>query len=158
MLFFKTVEKINDFLMKLAGIGFLFMVGITCADIVLRLVWKPIIGAVELVMYVNAVCVAFALGATQIKKGHISVDILVSSFGKQKRKALSFINSILCIGFFSLVSWQISKYATTLLKTGELSETLKIPYYLYVYATSLGCFTLILVFVCDLVKVFYKEE
>jgi len=156
--FTKLVDRINEFLMKVAGLGFVFMVAITCADILLRAVWKPITGTVELVMYANAVCVAFALGATQIKKGHIAVDILVSSFSKGKRKVLVFINSILCISFFALVTWQVTKYATTLLKTGELSETLKIPYHLYVYATALGCVALILALICDIIKIFSREE
>lgn len=155
--FYKVVETINNILMKIAGLAFVFMVGITCADIALRSVWKPIIGTVELVMYANALLVAFALGATQLKKGHIAVDVLVNSFSVKTKRILTFINSILCICFFSLVTWQISKYATTLFKTGELSETLRIPYYFYVYGNAIGCATLTLVFVGDLLKTFKKE-
>ncbi len=153
----KWVDVVNTILVKIAGIGFLFIIGITCADILFRIIWKPVFGAVELVMYTNAICVAFALGATQLKKGHIAVDILVNSFSKQSKKVVEFINTVSCIFFFGLVSWQIIKYATNLFKTGEVSETLKLPYYFFVYANALGCITLALVFITDLIKIFKKE-
>jgi TRAP-type C4-dicarboxylate transport system permease small subunit len=155
--FQKFTGTINEILMKIAGLCFIFMVGITCADIILRIIWKPILGTVELVMYANAVTVAFALGATQIKKGHIAVDILVNSFSKKTNKIIRFINSFLCGAFFVLVAWQITKYATTLFRTGELSETLRFPYYPYVYATAFGCIALVLVFVSEILKAFSKE-
>jgi hypothetical protein len=59
--------------------------------------------------------------------------------------------------FFALVSWQIAKYATTLWKTGELTETLRIVYYPFTYGVAFGCATLSLVFLTDLLKsVFYE--
>lgn len=157
MSFYKFVDGLNGILMKIAGVFFVFMVGITCADIILRTLWKPILGTVELVMYANAVLVAFALGSTQLRKGHIAVDILVNSFSIRTKKFLNIINSLLCTIFFSLVTWQITKYANVLLKTGELSETLRIPYYFYVYANALGTATLTLAFITDFIKTFEKE-
>lgn len=144
-----TLDKISQFLNRLlvwiAG-GFLAgIVILTCANILLRLVWKPILGTVELVGYSGAIVTAFALGYTHIKGGHIAVDILVQRFPKGVRRVLRLLNSFICMIFFALVTWEVAKYATTLLKTGEVTETLRIIYYPFTYGVALGCALLSLV-------------
>ncbi len=154
----RLTENFCNLLIKIGGVAFVSVVGITCADILLRLFWKPIFGAVEIVMYSNALALGFALGATQWKKGNIAVDILVNTFGKRTKKLLNILNSLLCASFFTLILWQTSKYATTLWKTGELSETLKIPYYPFIYGLALGCLSLVFVFIAELVREFTNKE
>jgi TRAP-type C4-dicarboxylate transport system permease small subunit len=99
--------------------------------------------------YLGAVVTAFALGYTQMRQGHIAVDILVLGFPKKVQQFLRGINSFICMGFFAIVGWQVAKYATNLWKTGEVTETLRIAYFPFTYATALGCFSLALVFLVE---------
>jgi TRAP-type C4-dicarboxylate transport system permease small subunit len=102
---------------------------------------------------------AFALGSTQIGRGHIAVDVLVLRFSVRTRKILNGINCFICVVFFAIVTWQISKYATTLWETGEITETLRIIYYPFTYGVALGCAALSLVFLTDFLKsVFQNRE
>jgi TRAP-type C4-dicarboxylate transport system permease small subunit len=143
------------------GCGLLVvMIFLTCANIFLRTIWVPIQGTYELMGYLGAVLTAFALGYTQIHRGHISVDLLVLGFSPGTRRALEGINSLICMVFFGLVSWRIARYATTLWNTGEVTETLRIVYYPFVYGVALGCATLSLIFLTDLLRSFFpaKEE
>ncbi len=144
---------LNQFLMVIAGIFLIAMIFLTCANIFLRIVWVPVSGTFELMGYFGAVLTAFALGYTQIKKGHISVDIMVLGFSKTVQKILNAINSLICMTFFALVAWQIATYAGTLCRTGEVTETLQIIYYPFTYGVSLGCAVLSLVFLTDFLKV-----
>jgi hypothetical protein len=57
-----------------------------------------------------------------------------------------------------LAAWQISKYATTLWETGEVTETLQIIYYPFTYGVALGCAALSLVFLIDFLKLLMKKE
>ena len=100
---------------------------------------------------------AFALGMTQAKKGHIAVDIIVQRFPKSTQRILTGINGILCTIFFAVVSWQIAKYATTLLRTGEVTETLRIIYYPFTYGVALGCAILSLVFFTELIRTLFRK-
>jgi hypothetical protein len=59
--------------------------------------------------------------------------------------------------FFAIVSWQIAKYATTLVKTGEITETLRIVYYPFTYGVALGCAVLSLVFLSDLLGSLFRK-
>lgn len=148
---------LNQILICIAGLFLMAMIFLTCANVFSRLVWIPISGSFELMGYFGAVLTAFALGYTQIRRGHIAVDVLVLRFSKKTQRILNGINHLICMVFFALVSWQIAKYATTLWKTGEVTETLRIVYYPFTYGVAFGCATLSLVFLTDLLKsVFYE--
>ncbi len=148
----RLIHYLNHVLIWIAGIFLAAMIILTCANIFMRLVWVPVSGTFELMGYFGAVLTAFAMGYTQVRKGHISVDILVLGFSKRTQKSLNAINSLLCMVFFALVSWQIARYATTLMRTGEVTETLRIAYYPFTYGVALGCAALSLVFLGEFLK------
>jgi TRAP-type C4-dicarboxylate transport system permease small subunit len=154
----KITQVLNRALTFVAG-GFLAgMVLLTCANILLRMVWKPLMGTVELVGYAGSIVTAFALGYTYIKGGHIAVDILVQRFSKRTRMILNGLNAFICTIFFAMVSWQIAKHATTLWETGEVTETLRIIYYPFTYGVALGCALLSLVCLTQLLGAFFRKQ
>jgi hypothetical protein len=55
------------------------------------------------------------------------------------------------------VSWQIARYATTLLKSGEVTETLGIIYYPFTYSVAFGFAILSLVFLNDFLKAILQK-
>ena len=155
----KISHILNQILIFIAGLMLAAMIFLTCANIFLRIVWIPVIGTFELMGYFGAVVTAFALGHTQVRKGHIAVDIVVLGFSKRTQNILTNINSFICMVFFAIVAWQIAVYATTLMKTGEITETLRIVYYPFTYGVALGCAVLSLVFLTELLgSVFRKKE
>jgi len=149
---------LNRLLMAI-GCGLLIvMIFLTCANIFLRTIWVPIQGTYELMGYFGAVLTAFALGYTQIHQGHISVDLVVLGFSSTTRKILEAVNNFICMVFFALVAWRITFYATTLWRTGEVTETLRIVYYPFVYGVALGCATLSLIFLTSLLRSLFPEK
>lgn len=161
MAFLNKFALVLNRLLMTIGCALLFvMIFLTCANIFLRTIWVPIQGTYELMGYFGAVLTAFALGYTQIHRGHISVDLLVLGFSPRTRKTLEGINSLVCTVFFGLVAWRIALYGTTLWNTGEVTETLRIVYYPFVYGVALGCATLSLIFLTELLRSFFpaKEE
>jgi len=144
--------RINQLLMAVGGVFLLAMILLTCSNIVLRIVWVPVRGTFELMGFFGALATTFALGYTQIRKGHIAVDVLISAFSKPARRFLNIVNSVLGLIFFALVAWQISLKAMTLSATGEVTETLRIAYHPFTYGVALGCAALALVFLVDLIN------
>jgi len=104
------------------------------------------------------VVTAFALGYTQIKKGHIAVDILVTGYSPPLKKIVHIVNSTLCLAFFVLAAWQIVVKANILMKTGEVTETLQIIYYPFTYAVALGCLVLALTLLTELLKAVIPQK
>ena len=148
---------LNQILIYIAGLFLIAMIFLTCANVFLRFVWIPVSGTFELMGYFGAVLTAFALGYTQIRRGHIAVDIVVLRFSKKAQGILNTINNVICMVFFALAAWQISKYATNLWETGEVTETLQIIYYPFTYGVALGCAALSLIFLIDLLKLLMKK-
>ena len=154
----KITQVLNRILAFVAG-GFLAgMVLLTCANIFLRMVWKPVMGTVELVGYAGSIVTAFALGYTYIKGGHIAVDILVQRFSRRTRMILNGLNAFICTIFFAMVSWQVAKRATTLWETGEVTETLRIIYYPFTYGVALGCAILSLACLNQFLGAFFSKQ
>ncbi len=145
-------QALNRILLWIAGLFLIAMIAITGANIVMRLFWLPLRGTFELMGYFGAVVTAFALGYTQIKRGHIAVDIVVLRFSEKTQKILHAVNHLVCMAFFIIVTWQVFKHATTLRETGEVTETLQIVYYPFTYAVALGCLFLALTFFVDMLK------
>ena len=158
----RILDKISLYLNRVfVCIGGLFLVGmimLTCANIGFRLVWVPISGTFELMGYSGAIVTAFALGYTQMKRGHISVDVLTGTFSPKVKTVLRTINTAVCLVFFIIATWQITNLATILWKTGEITETLRIVYYPFSYGVALGCAVLSLVFLIDLVKLLFPDK
>ncbi|MBW1716592.1 MAG: TRAP transporter small permease subunit [Deltaproteobacteria bacterium] len=154
----KISRALNQILVWIAGIFLVTMILLTCANIFLRIVWMPVKGTFELMGFFGAIVTAFALGYTQIKRGHIGIDIVVDQFSAKTRGILNSINYSICTIFFAIAGWQIAKWATTLWKTGEITETLRIIFYPFTYGVALGCFVLALVLLVDLLKVLIQEE
>jgi TRAP-type C4-dicarboxylate transport system permease small subunit len=154
----KISQALNQILVWIGGLFIVAMILLTCSNIFLRIVWLPVKGTFELMGYFGAIATAFALGYTQIKKGHIAVDILYMSFSDQTKRVLTFFNSLVCMVFFAIVAWQITKYGNTLRATGEVTETLRIIYYPFTYGVSIGCGLLSLVFLTDMLKSIFPQK
>jgi TRAP-type C4-dicarboxylate transport system permease small subunit len=157
-----VLNKLNTILVNLLTfLGGLFLVGmiaLTCANIFSRVVWIPIRGSFELMGYAGALVTAFALGYTQIKKGNIAVDILIHRYPDWAKRLVHIINSFICVVFFAIASWQISVKATTMMQSAEVTETLQIIYYPFVYAVAFGCAVLVLTLLTELLKAVFPQE
>jgi TRAP-type C4-dicarboxylate transport system permease small subunit len=134
------------------------MIALTCTNILFRLIWVPVRGTFELIGFFGAIVTAFALGYTQIRRGHIAVDILSSRFSNKFGRVLNAFNYLICALFFAITAWQISKWSTTLWKVGDVTETLRIVYYPFTYSVAFGCAILSLVFLTDLIRCLSQEN
>ena len=128
---------VNKILLVIGGIFLVGMILLTCANIFLRVTWVPIRGTFELMGFFGAIVTAFALSFTQQKRAHIAVDVLVNAFSPKARQFITMINRITCMMFFGVATWQLAKKATILWNTGEVTETLRIIYYPFIYAVAL---------------------
>jgi len=143
---------VNRGLIAIAGFLLVAMMVLACTNVFLRTVWIPVKGTYELMGFFGAIVAAFALGRTQMKKEHIAVDVLILRFPRRVRLFLSGINHLVGMIFFSLAGWQTAKWGTNLWRVNELSETLRIIYFPFVYGVALGCGVIALVLLLDMIK------
>jgi TRAP-type C4-dicarboxylate transport system permease small subunit len=154
----KISRVLNEIFIWIAGFFLVVMILLTCANIFLRLVWMPVKGTFELMGFFGAIVTALALGYTQIKKGHIGIDIVVNQFSAKAQRILNGVNYFICMIFFALAGLQIGRWATTICKTGEVTETLRIVFYPFTYGVALGCIILSFVLLVDFLKMLIQGK
>lgn len=140
----------------LACIAVVIMMLLTCIDVILRLFGHPIPGTYEMVGFLGAVVISFALAYTSLEKGHIAVEVLVSRLPTGLQFFINGVNSLIGVALFSLITWQSFTYAGDLMGSGEVSLTLQIPTYPFVYGISVGCGLLCLVLLTDAARSFRR--
>ncbi|MFO8091015.1 MAG: TRAP transporter small permease [Desulfatiglandaceae bacterium] len=151
-------KVLNGILIGIGGILLVATVFLTCANIFLRVVWVPIDGTFELVGFFGAVLTAFALGYTQMRKGHISIDIMSIQYPASVQKVVSGVNGLICGLFFSFCGWRVAVWAGTIRAEGEVTETLRIIFHPFVYCVAFGCFVLALVLLTDFLGMFFRKK
>ncbi|MFH0787734.1 MAG: TRAP transporter small permease [Pseudomonadota bacterium] len=134
----KIKEFINKIMLILGGIAVLTLMILATGNVTLRVFHAPFRGTYEIVGFLGAIVIAFALGYTQQRKDHIVVDILTERFSKQTNRFLDTINYLVTMIFFAIIAWQIVVWGNKLVAANEVSETLKIIYYPFVFSVALG--------------------
>ena len=112
----------------MAGVTLTLVMGLTVADVFLRIFGKPLVGAFELVAFLGAVVIGFSLPFTSWVRGHIYVDFLILKLPKGPRKGVHLFTRLLGMGLFALIGWNLLKMAGDLHRSGEVSPTLHVPF------------------------------
>ncbi|MEJ2716757.1 MAG: TRAP transporter small permease [Deltaproteobacteria bacterium] len=155
----RFTEYLNDIFVLFGGISLILMMGIACANMVLRLGGRPMSAAYELVGFLGALTVSLPLGYTQLKKTHIAVDILSQKFPVPVRRFVVGLSLLLGMGFFFVAAWKVGSYANTLRLSGEVSETLRMAYYPFTYGVAAACALMTFTLAVDfLVLLFSPKE
>lgn len=133
-----------------AGSAIVAMMLLTCTDVVLRYFRKPIPGTYELVCFLGAVAVAFAMAHTSVEKGHVAVSFVVSLLPQRIQGLIESITTSFGLIFFVLIAWQSFIYANDLRLSGEVSLTLELPFYPFVYGISFSAAIVCLILLSNL--------
>ncbi len=118
-------------------------------NMALRAFGAPFPGAIEIVAWLAALTSGLALGYTQVHRGHVAIALLVERWPKRVQAALEAVISLLAMFLFAVVSYRLMVYAARLAEVGSLSETMKLPYYPFVYALAIGFVSLTLALLFD---------
>jgi TRAP-type C4-dicarboxylate transport system permease small subunit len=145
----KEVARISAGFNTLAGAAVVAMMLLTCADILLRLLRHPIPGTYELVGFLGTVIVSFSLALTSLSKGHIAVEILVEKLPRRVQVGIEAVTSLIGAALFAVIAWQSLVYAADIRQSGEVSVTLTMPIYPFIYGIAAGSALLVLVLLLD---------
>jgi len=148
--FIRIVHSLSKVFNQVALVGLLAMMLLASGNVIVRLFYKPILGTFEIVGFLGSVVVFFAVAYTQVQKGHISVAIVVSRFSQRTQAIIGVITYSFSIILCLLIAWQSILIANDLKQGGELSHTLRIPFYPFVYGVTACCVLWSLVFLIDL--------
>lgn len=146
----KTISRV---LLAIAGTSLSLLILLTLADVVLRGFDRPIPGTYELVALAGAVVAGFSLPSTSWHRQHIYIDFFIEKLGAKAKRAIDVITRLMGMALFSVLGWNLLKFGIDLMRSGEVSLTLQIPFYPIAYGIGACCFIQVLVLGCDIAKI-----
>jgi len=160
------IKRLAEYMSYIAGAAIIIMMLLSTADVLLRLgsplyskfkylflsFIQPIPGTYELVCFLGSVAAAFAMAHTSIKGGHVSVSLVTRLLTDRTRTIIQIITNTLAFVFFGLLSWRSILYARELKFYGEVSMTLQLPYYPFVYGVSFASFVMCIILITYIIN------
>ena len=135
-----------------AGLSFLAMMGITCADIVARRFGGSVSGAVDLVELCGAVGIACALPYTTAVKGHIAVEFFFHKLNRAGRVGVDAVLRTVSIAAFSVLAWRCVEKGVDLQRSGDATMTLRVPIFWVWHAMAFCLALMVLVILTNLLR------
>ncbi len=152
------VRRLADSLNMVAGIALLGMTAVIISDVVLRMFRRPILGSYEVVEFLGAAVAAFAMAHTTLHRTHVAVELVVSRLTQGVQKAVFIITHSLSVFLFSILAYECIRYGNDFRIYGEVSMTLRYPFYPILYGMSLASIAVCLVLLVDLWFVLSRRE
>ncbi|HPB11647.1 MAG TPA: TRAP transporter large permease [Kiritimatiellia bacterium] len=137
--------------MMVAGLLLVTLVLLSGMNVACRLVGHPVSASYELSGFFGALLAALALADTQRKRGHVELDLFTRLYALAARRWVGAFN--VCAGavLVLVLGGQLVSRACVLLRAGEVSETLKLPYPWLMIGAAGGLFLLAASYVTDFV-------
>jgi TRAP-type C4-dicarboxylate transport system permease small subunit len=133
------ITGISKFLDLIGGYFYFAMMLIVVYNVIMRSIFSmPFIGTVELVEIFAAVAVGLTISYCAILGEHISIDFILDYAPKKFQRVVNIIMSCLSLGFLATAAWMIFKYGETIRSSGQVTATMGIGYYPFIYAISFG--------------------
>lgn len=140
------------FLLLIAGVTLAFMFLFTLVNVVVRAFGKPILGDFEIISFLGAVVVGFAIPYTSLLKGHVLVDFLITRFSKKAKGKMRIFTRILGIALFLLMGWNFMIMSFDLMKSNEVTPVFRLPYYPISFGLAFSCIVECCVFITEIIE------
>lgn len=147
------IYRLSRFMQVIAGIALVFMMSLTTCDVILRIFSRPIIGTYEMVAFTGGIVIGFSLPITSFVRGQIFVDFFYQKFPKFWQNVLNVATRLVSLVLFLFIGANLMILASDMVKSGEVSLTLQLPFYPIAYGIGISCFVQCLVLIGDLIKI-----
>jgi TRAP-type C4-dicarboxylate transport system permease small subunit len=115
------------------------MMLLTVADVVLRSLRHPIVGTYELVGFLGALAIGFALPQTSLDGGQVLMDFLARHLPAGANRALSVATRAIGVALFAVLGWNLAAMGVDLRRTGDVTPLLNLPLAVPAFAIALAC-------------------
>ena len=145
---------LNKTLLIAGGAALLALMLLATGNVLMRIFGIPFSGSYEIISFLGAIVTASALGYTQRNRDHI----LSEKFPAKVKKMVDAVSYLIITVFFAVVARQTFLWGLKIREAGELSETLQIVFYPFVFGVAVGFAFLALSGIVDFLKVFANGD
>ena len=154
---FNVLKLVSKVLNSIAGGAVTVMMLLTVTDVLLRAGGRPIIGTFEIVALLLALVIGFGIPQVSLDKGHVYMEVLVTKLSKRAKNVMNTFTRVLCLGLFAFIGVNLFNVGARFHASGEVSATIKIPFYPVAYGVAICCLLECCVFIFDIVRIWRGE-
>jgi TRAP-type C4-dicarboxylate transport system permease small subunit len=150
---FRILQRISKILSTIGGAALTFMMCLTVADVLLRAWGRPILGTYELVSLTLAIVIGFTIPKVSLDRGHVYMEIVLEKLSKRDRAIMNTFTRMLGLILFAIIGYNLFLIGSEFRVSGEVSSTLKLPFFPISYFVGICCFIECFVFLFDIAKI-----
>jgi TRAP-type C4-dicarboxylate transport system permease small subunit len=140
-------------LLVVSGLTLAFMFVFTLTNVMMRAFGKPIVGDFEIISFLGAVVIGFAIPYTSLYKGHIIVDFVLAMLPKTASDWMEIATRIIGMAFFLWLGWNFVSMSLDLIKTKEVTPVFRMPYYPISFGLAFCCLAQCVTLVSQVAKI-----
>ena len=149
----RAAFRVSAWLDMIAVCALTFMMSLTMADVIFRSVGRSILGAYEIVSLSSAIAIGFAIPYTSLKRGHVFMDFVIDRLPQGGKKGVMVATRVIVILLFIFIAVNLFMLGHEYYVSHEVSQTIRVPIYPFVYAVGVVCFIECYIIFCDILKV-----
>ena len=150
---FTILQKVSKGLNIIGMVALTFMMFLTVADVLLRAGGHPIVGTYEVVGLSLALVIGFGIPSVSLDRAHVYMEIVLERLGPRGKAIMNTFTRVLCIMLFILIGYNLFSVGNEFHASGEVSPTIKLPFFPVAYGVGVCAFIECFVFVFDIVKI-----
>lgn len=147
------IRPIKNIILAVASGALALMMFLTALDVAMRYLFnRPIPGGLELVEYMMAIVIPFAVTITAYRKAHIGVDLVMDRFTHATRAYVACVTTALECFLYAFITWQGYLHIAEQYHSGLTSAVLLIPHYPFVASLAMAFSLLTLITMATFLK------
>ena len=154
---FSMLIWLSRVLNGIAGVALTFMLLLTVADVLLRAGGHPIIGTYEIAALALALVVGFGIPQASLERGHVYMEFLLVKLSERSKNVMNTFTRVLCLILFAFIGYNLFIVGAGFHASGEVSPTIKLPFYPVAYGVAVCCLLECVVFIFDIVRIWRGE-
>ena len=130
------VEGMSKGMFWIAGCSLAAIMFLTVTDVILRIFKMPITGTYEIVGFLAAWAIGFAIPQTSLDKGHVAMDFLTGKLSPGVNRVLSVLTRLVGIGLFALLAYNLYLMGNDLRASGDVTPLRHWPLFPLAYGVA----------------------
>ena len=155
--FFGILLRVITILSHIGAVALTLMMGLTVCDVLLRAFGHPIMGTFEIVSQSLAIVIGFSLPKVSFDRGHVYMEILAEKLSKKGKAVLYTFTRVICILLFILIAYNLIGVGNEFRLSGEVTSTIRLPFFPLAYGVGVCCFLQVFVFLYDIITIWRGE-
>jgi TRAP-type C4-dicarboxylate transport system permease small subunit len=131
---------------------------VTLTDISMRALGSPIVGSLEIITFLGAIVIGFALPYTSLLKGHVYVDVLVDKLSPRGRNIFMALTRCMGIFLFIFIGLNFINYGIRNIGSGEVTPAFRIPVYPIAFGLAASFFVQSFTLLAELIQIVQGKQ